>query len=150
MGRGLSDLQKLALTLAYENDAPNREQAYAEAEKVEQGELSPRFFIDCRQRQTEDCWINNPHYHDGLRHWYRVTTSDLYHFNYGIPWSDYRWKGQPTFTIDEVTAAMRTCVSKALRRLCDRGLMVNARGYGSGGYCLTPEGVAKAESLMGN
>ena len=142
MARGLSELQQMALMLAYENDAPTREAWYKSAE-----EGSP-MGIDCRVRHED--FVGNPHYHDGLRHWFVTSSQELYHYFYGLPWSEYRWKGQPRFVAVSPTSAMKVAVSKAFKRLTERGLGINARGYGSGGYCLTPAGVAMAQQLLAN
>lgn len=148
MAKGLSPLQQTILLLAYENDEPHRAAAYEYAEKVEKGEAQPTFFFDYRKQHTE--FLNNPHYHEGYRHFYRVSSQELYHFYYGLAWSDYRWEGTPTFVAETPTNAMKVAVSKAFKRLEERGLGINARGYGHGGFCLTPDGVAKARELSAN
>ena len=145
MAKGLSELQKLALTLALENDAP-----YREAIELASDEGRITLGRDLSKPINEEWALTNPHYHDGLKHWYNVKSQELYHFYYGIEWSDYRFSGLPCQVKYSPTTSMKVAVSKAFKRLEERGLGINARGYGSGGFCLTPEGVIKAKELMAN
>ena len=143
MARGLSPLQQMVLMLAYEHDEPIRD-AYYKAFENGKANVS----VDFRHRQ--EGFLGNPHYHDGMRHWFVTNSQELYHYFYGLDWSDYRWAGRPMLLAASPTNAMKVAVSKAFKRLTERGLGVMATGYGSGGYCLTPAGVEVAKGLLAN
>ena len=146
MGRGLSDLQKNILTLAYEAHEPGKDQAI---KAYEDGLKNNRpFNFDPLARMSGSGFDSSPAWHDGFRHWHRVTTSEIYHFFFGCPWNEYRWAGNPMFVDPPPSNSVRVVVSKALKRLADRGLI--GKLDDSRGWFLSPDGVKVAEKLMAN
>lgn len=134
MGRGLSDLQKAALTLAVTLDPQHKKNKWQrgviDEEKAAERNNQLKAFLG----KEGDC-VPDPE---------NVTT---YHLE---PWelidNYYCQQCYPS-------NAQQVAVSKALRRLVDRGLMfkLDKRGttYGNR-FNLTDEGLAKASQLLTN
>lgn len=130
MGRGLSDLQKSALTTAVKLDSEHkrskwqREVVTAEVAKHRE-EMGRKLF-----GLTHSIELDPPH--------------TLYHLS---PWelidNHYCQRVQPS-------RAQQVAASKALARLVQRGLMVKLKCFDWHRYNLTEEGLAKAGELLTN
>lgn len=86
--------------------------------------------------------LNNPPTHSN----FSTNSQHIYHHHYGLPYV-YWWKEEPLFT-EQPTPAMKAAVSRAFKRLVDRGLMEQTNPHpNQHDFALTDGGIQQAEAL---